>query len=167
MTWLMVLIGPVGSGKTRFAMEIRDRVPCVVISNDDVRRELFSQPKYTPIEVEIVHMLAMNRIRQVLLSGQHVVYDGTNLTRSKRRELRAVIGNLAQMMSVVVCAPETVIRVRLQARDEDRPRRDGKRWWDVYQELQSQMETPEEPYLIIDSSQLSSSGVDLLATLLK
>jgi predicted kinase len=47
MNWLVVLIGSVGSGKTSLAMEIKQRIPCVVVANDHVRQELFPQPDYS------------------------------------------------------------------------------------------------------------------------
>src|SRR5215203_3198281 len=101
MTWLIVLVGLVGSGKTRFASELRQRLPCVIVSNDRVRQELFPRPRYDPTEVKTVHDIAMNRIRQLLTAGQHVVYDGTNLTRSGRHELRMRVGDLAHVLPIV------------------------------------------------------------------
>jgi hypothetical protein len=46
------------------------------------------------------------------------------------------------------------------------PRKDGKDWWNVYCELRAQMEPPEEPHLLVDSSQPFGAVIDLLEVLL-
>lgn len=166
---LIILVGPVGTGKTTLAEKIGAEFQIVIVANDDIRQELFPKPSYSAAENEEVRGNALRRIQEGLGASQLVVYDGTNLSRDWRRRLDAAAAEIADTLYVVVYAPEDILKARLEERDRTRPHpiRASERttWWDVYLELCRTMEPLEQPHIVVDSLR-PSAFLNLLARMM-
>lgn len=128
---MIILWGLPGSGKSTLANMIHESARSirawnnlkdsrdVWISSDNTRKELFSEPKYTPGESERVHNVMLERARESLVGGVNVIVDATLL----RREHRQKFANLARELDVeplevfVTMKDEEVLLKRLTDRE--------------------------------------------------
>lgn len=113
---LVVLIGPVGSGKSTFVA--RHFLPTEVVSSDRCRALVSDDEDNqaaTPDAFEVLHILVDKRLAR----GRLTVVDATNVTRSARRPLlRLAEARHVQPVAVVLDLPERVCVERLDARPE-------------------------------------------------
>jgi predicted kinase len=164
---VVVLVGPTAAGKSVLAGMLREQFPLVVVSNDELRATFFPRPTYQPEESAKVYLIATERIQAAVLDGNNVVYDGTNGSQIWRNKLEKMIETVADLVYVVLSAPEEVFKARLQRREarttEFPPQ--GRPWWDVYVELCKRMEPLNHPHLIADSTAPFDELVKLLGRL--
>src|SRR5712692_4727925 len=102
---LVVLVGPVASGKTTLAWAIGARLPALIVANDEIRGSLFAPPRFTPDEHAAVYAEAVHRITEGLRTGGHVVFDGTNLVGTWRDRLHDAASDVADILYVVLYTP--------------------------------------------------------------
>ena len=80
-----MMIGPTGSGKSTYVAKYYD--PAIVISSDDLRRQLcgdFRSQERNNDAFSALHSIVKARIA----AGLHTVVDTTNLKKGHRQELR-------------------------------------------------------------------------------
>jgi predicted kinase len=82
---LYVLIGLPKSGKSVWANEAHDRLRATICSSDDVRRSLGIDRWDLKKEPEVRKILRI-MVKALLLRGQDVIVDSTNLTVFARRQ---------------------------------------------------------------------------------
>lgn len=158
MRRLIVLTGAVGVGKTTLARELARRTPFVVVSNDQIRRELVAAPTFSAAELRLVHDEAQRRVGAALAEGADVVHDGTNLTEAHRRAIAGAAADPAGVMTVVVQASSDVVACRLLERDRVARRADGRSWLDVHRELAAAQTTPAERHIVVDCSEAPATA---------
>jgi uncharacterized protein len=126
----MVLVGGgPGSGKTTLARELGPRIGAVVMSTDDVRRELaqsgqlagesgvYGAGRYDPRSVSSVYDAVLMRAAAVLADGQSVVLDGTWRDPRHRQCARDVAEQNSCSLVELACTvdiDEAVERIRLR-----------------------------------------------------
>lgn len=97
-----MLVGVAGAGKSTVANELMvGRDDIVYISSDIIREEMLgdinNQEKNSDVFVEMA-----KRTKESLLSGKHVIYDATNISRKKRQGLLRQIPNKLDVEKVVI-----------------------------------------------------------------
>ena len=117
--YLIILSGLPGTGKSYFAKQISDLVPCAVVSSDRVRKALFVRPKYTREEHDRVFSVCHEIIKRLLTQSYKVVFDATNLNERFRKPLYDIANQVQCPFTVVsVSAHLDIVTERLRLRME-------------------------------------------------
>ena len=123
-----MLYGFPGAGKTAFARQLSEDLGIVHIQEDKVRHELFG-PRADSVSPAVVRRIMNYMIRQLLMAGVSVAYDG-DVYKAKERQLVRELALGVRATPILVWLqvdPETSF-VRTQKRDrrtiEDRYARD-------------------------------------------
>lgn len=126
---LVLVGGGPGSGKTTLSRELASRIGAVVVSSDDVRRDLvesdvlkgepgiFGSGRYDSQSVGYVYDEMLRRARTILGGGQSVVLDGTWRAAGGRRAAKDLAEELhcSLVQLVCVCDEEQALeRIRLR-----------------------------------------------------
>jgi predicted kinase len=86
MSKLIVMVGLPGSGKSTLANELKAEHDAVILSSDDLRKEMFSDVNHQEDNSKVFDELH-RRTKQCLENGQNVIYDATNINRKRRIHL--------------------------------------------------------------------------------
>ena len=98
---LVVLAGPPAYGKSQLASKLAHKCGHIIVSSDEVRKELYGDAPYQDDPYKVFH-LAHELIDYRLRSGFDVVFDATSCREQYRR---SVLNNLFYPESVFkVCA---------------------------------------------------------------
>jgi predicted kinase len=152
---LFVISGLPGTGKSFLARKVAERLPCVIVESDFVRKTLVvGKPTYSGAESAFVHRVAHAVIERLLLAGCRVIYDATNLIQRHREKVFYLADkSRASIVAIHVIAPESVIRERLTRRFESRDPHDiSDANWDVYQKLMPELEPMRHQHVVVDTS---------------
>jgi predicted kinase len=86
MSKLIVLVGLPASGKSTLAEEISLKETAVIMSSDELRKEIFNDVNHQADNNDLFKELNL-RINNLLSQGKNVIYDATNLNRKRRMHL--------------------------------------------------------------------------------
>ena len=165
---LVALSGLPGTGKSHFAAKLAEKLPCVVLESDRIRKLLVNRPQYTGPEHGRVFAVCHLLIEESLSRGRTVLFDATNLTESSRRPLRRISSRLSvPLIWVRLTAPLDVVEGRLGLRDAGEPGGSSDAGWDVYSRMALGEQPIKEPHFTVDSSGNIASVVDEVACLAK
>ncbi len=151
---LVVISGLPGTGKSHLARRLTERLPCVVVQSDFVRKILVGTPTYSREESVFIHQVSHLVMERLLVTGCRVIADATNLAECHREKLYHVADRAnAKLVIVRTTAPEPVIRERLNRRAAERDPHDfsDAGWW-VYELLRPEVEPVRMPHLVVDTT---------------
>jgi len=150
---LVLVCGLPGTGKSTVAERIAKRLPARLLRTDVVRKELFPEPTYAAEESAAVYDELLDRAREAIDAGDHVVLDAT-FRRRHLRERAAEVAADAEIefrLARVTCE-ESVVRERIhtrQAEEDDESDAD----FAIYTKLKDEFEPIErEDHVVIDNS---------------
>jgi hypothetical protein len=151
---LIVAVGLPGSGKSTFARQLAPQIGAAVLESDALRRLLFGQPTYSPIESQRLFEAIRASARELLEHGRNVIIDATNVKESDRRPFYELARETAARLLVLrFTAPQSVTKRRLTRRrrglDQDDTSSAGMA---VYQMLAEREEPLTIDHLHIDTS---------------
>ena len=86
MSKLIMMIGLPASGKSTYARELCIKENAILISSDDMRQELYGDIDNQDDKSNLFQEIH-RRIKNNLKQGNNVVYDATNISWKKRRQL--------------------------------------------------------------------------------
>ncbi len=150
---LVVISGLPGTGKSFLAQKITERLPCVIVESDMIRKALFAEPTYSGPESVWVHRVAHWIIARLLATGHRVIYDATNLVEWQRQKVYQIAEqNGAKLVIVQTVAPEEIVRERLDRRRQfPHPGDLSEASWDVYERLKRRTDPIRRPHLVVDT----------------
>jgi predicted kinase len=151
---LLLAVGLPGSGKSTFARRLAPQIGAAVLESDALRRLLFGQPTYSPIESQRLFEAIRASARELLEHGRNVFIDATNVKESDRQPFYALARETgARLLVLHFTTPKTIIEQRLTRRrhglDQDDSSSAGMA---VYQMLAERQEPLTIDHLRIDTS---------------
>lgn len=162
MAKVYLLIGKIASGKTHFALQLKQQQPLMLLSCDDLLLTLFDQclgDKHQETEQRACRFLFEQAV-QLAGMGVDSALDFGFWTAASRREARQFFASHGVQTIWVYCNPPEPIRLqRLQQRNQERAtkaRQSGRREYIIedstLKRLDSRFEppTPEEYDLLIE-----------------
>jgi hypothetical protein len=151
---LILTIGLPGSGKSTFCRRLAGEIDAVVLESDALRRLLFGEPAYTPLESRNLFAALHAAAHELLEQSRSVIIDATNVRESDRRPAYAIAAETgARLLVLSFTAPEAVIEQRLARRSLDAdPADTSTADLRVYRLLQAREEPPRTVNLNIDTS---------------
>jgi predicted kinase len=118
-------VGLPGSGKSTWAKEQQKDNPNIVIcSSDDIREELFGDAnKFNdPKHNEIVFNIMKKRTKKALIEGHDVIYDATNISSKRRRQLLSELTHInCKKVCFIIATPINKCRENNENRDRKVP----------------------------------------------
>ncbi len=84
MNKLIMLVGLPASGKSSFAKVLSKKENAIILSSDELRKELYGDINDKEHNVEIFEELH-KRLKKNLLEGKNVIYDATNINSRRRK----------------------------------------------------------------------------------
>ena len=130
-------------------------MPFVIVESDFVRRVLTQgKPTYAADESAYIHLIARTVIGRLLIEGNRVIHDATNLAEWHREQMYRLARRAHSRLLVVrTIAPEAVVRERLAKRHRERDPLDlSDADWSVYELLKTELESVRRPHLVVDTS---------------
>ncbi|RQG95139.1 AAA family ATPase [Natrarchaeobius chitinivorans] len=146
---LTVYCGLPGVGKSAASAYTAANTSAERYRSDEIRKELFPDPRYTTEETLATYEELLERARTDLETGSSVVLDATFRTRGLRDradELAREAG--AHSLFVQVSCEETVVKQRLAAREGDVSDADV----EVYEHVRDSFESLERDHVVVDNS---------------
>ncbi|GIU84860.1 MAG: hypothetical protein KatS3mg008_1635 [Acidimicrobiales bacterium] len=117
----MVLVGGLpGSGKSTLARALADQTGWVLLSSDEVRREVAPpdpEARYAPDGVAAVYKTLLERAREATATGESVILDASWTSEEFRRQARSVAEGTRTALYEVICeAPLELMKKRVERR---------------------------------------------------
>jgi len=81
-----MICGIPASGKSTVAQEIASTENAVVLSSDEIRRELYKRKMYNRNQNEETFKLLRSRLTETFSSGKNIVIDAINRRKSERKQ---------------------------------------------------------------------------------
>ncbi|GAC1321880.1 MAG: hypothetical protein NVSMB2_18970 [Chloroflexota bacterium] len=151
---VVMLVGPPGSGKTRFGRRLASALGAQVVETDRVRKQLFAEPRYTSGEHAAVYGWCHALIRSAVIVGKPIIFDATNLEERQRRKVYDIADAAgARLLILWIASPASTIQERLLRRHAAREEFDlSDADWSVYLELRRRAEPIRRPHTVINTS---------------
>jgi len=150
---LVMVSGLPGSGKSRFADALMERIPATMLLTSDVLRKiLFSIPDYSQEESTRLFLAIHQLVEYLLKKGVTVILDAISLTERNRKPLYDIAEKInAKLIIVWVTVPPAVIRQHMKVRftgtnsssDAD---------WEVCEKLKPSVEKINRKHFVVDTS---------------
>lgn len=117
MSKFYMMIGLPGSGKSYEAKKIAEREDAVIVSSDEIRKEIYGDAACQE-NADKVFQIAHQRIKDALTSGQSVILDATNISYKRRMALLSEIKKYAsEKIAVFMATPFELCVARQSLRE--------------------------------------------------
>lgn len=150
-TYLLLIAGLPGSGKSTVARIFAEQYGGVHISSDSTRKAMNLRGHFDPDDKKKVYLAMLDKARTALLAGQNAIVDSTFIYADVRNAFESVARACGvPFFWVEMRADENSIRERLKT-----PRTDSEADFSVYLALRAQSEPLRAPHLELWSDKLS------------
>ena len=130
MNKLYMMIGLPASGKSTIAKDIAKSEGAIIVSSDEIRKELFGDINDQSNNVKVFEEV-INRAKFYLANKYNVIIDATNINYKKRRHLLNSIDNLhgKDRIAILVATPYEECLERNKLRERKVPEKVIKRMY--------------------------------------
>jgi predicted kinase len=149
-----MLVGLPGTGKSRLARHLAAELSAQLVETDRIRKQLFTEPRYTGGEHAAVYGWCYTLIHSALRTGHDVVFDATNLEERRRRRAYDIVADSGAGLEIIwTTCPARVVQERLLRRrerldDDDASDAD----WSVYLEMQHRADPIRRTHTLINTA---------------
>ncbi|MDD5095398.1 MAG: ATP-binding protein [Dehalococcoidia bacterium] len=152
--FLIIMSGLPGTGKSYLSRKLAERLPCVILTSDVLRKVLFPEPSFDASENQRLFSALPVLIEDFLSRNIPVLMDATNLVENHREQLYHVADKLRLKLVIVqVEAPPDVVQERLKARTENPDPHDfSTAGLGVHQKMKTSKENIRRNHLVVDTS---------------
>ena len=168
-SFLILLAGLPGTGKTHFARELANRVPLLILESDRLRKVLAPQPVYTAGESARLFSACHLLIEEYLAQGRRVLFDATNLTEKFRQPIYKITRRAScPLVLMRFTAPREVVRRRLGERVAGmHPEDYSDAGWQIYCRMAPHEEDVQRQHFNVDTSQDTATALEEVVRLLR
>ncbi len=147
---LYVVCGLPGTGKTTVAGELASLTGGIVLRTDEIRKQITSDPKYTPEEKGRVYDAMLRTAGSMLRAGAVVILDATFHLRKEREAAKEVAEKAGKRLALieVKCSEEKVME-HLGKRHGDASDAD----FSVYLKIRREWEPVDGEHSVIDTGE--------------
>ena len=108
------MCGLPGVGKSTLASKLAPLVNAVVLSTDQIRKELFPKPTYAPKEKGVVYDVMILLARYLYEAGVNCILDATFTNERSRTKVKNELRLSNSCMRIIECiCPEEIVLKRL------------------------------------------------------
>jgi predicted kinase len=152
--FLVIMSGLPGTGKSYLSRKLAERLPCVVLTSDALRKILFPTPAYDARENQRLFAAIPVLIEDFLGRNIPILMDATNLVEHHREQLYRIADKLRLKLIIVqVEAPPDVVQERLKARLENADQQDfSEADLGVYQKMKTSKQKIYRNHFVVDTS---------------
>mgnify|MGYP001056320911 CR=1 FL=1 len=148
-SYIVIVMGLPGSGKTFFARQLSAQLSAIHLSSDQIRQEMGLLDKYTLKAKLVVYRELLSQATYWIQHQRPVVLDAT----FHREMFRELVEQLAHnqnraLFFLKIVANESTIKERVE-----KQRSDSQADYTVYQQLKKEMEPMKHSYLELESSE--------------
>jgi predicted kinase len=165
---LIVVSGLPGTGKSYFSKRLAERVLCLVLESDALRKTLFSPPSYSPRESAKLFRIIHQLLRELLEKRISVILDATNLSEKFREQLYTIADQLnIRLLLVRVEAPPEVVYRRLKSRannSANNSENNSDADWAVYRRMRPSVDKIQRNHYVVDTSRDINPVLDKIVT---
>ena len=167
-SFLILLAGLPGTGKTHFARELADRMPLLILESDRLRKALAPRPSYTPGESARLFGACHLLIEEYLAQGHRVLFDATNLTEKFRRPIYQIARRAScPLVLIRFTAPREVVHRRLAERVAGmHPEDYSDAGWQIYSRMAPHEEAVQRQHFNVDTSQETGTVLEEVVRLM-
>lgn len=156
---LVLITGLPGTGKSTVADHLAKRINAKVLRTDEIRKHLFTTPKYTNEEKEIVYNALFLTAENLLKAKQNVVVDGTFYKKALRQKVHKVAASAKSSFVIVECtAPDEAIARRMVRRLKRGGLSDAD--YEVYKKIKKQYEPIESEHIVLNTDRPLKETLD-------
>ena len=138
-----------GVGKSTLAKNLAPMINSTILSSDKIRKELFSNPTYSPFERKLVYDVMIILAKYLNQAGCNCILDATFNREDSRLEIREKLQLDGREFQIIEClCPEEVVISRLKSRKDDF----SDATIEVYQKMKKIYEPVKVDHITIDTA---------------
>ena len=158
---LVIICGLPGVGKTTFAKKLAPLINAVVLSTDQIRKELIEFPTYEKDERKLIYDVMILLAKYLHNSGINCILDATFNKEYSRMEVKSKLKIQDCNFFVIEClCPENVVIPRLTNRRDDF----SDAGIEIYQKMKKIYEPVKIKHITIDTSSDSESNAKFVSS---
>jgi predicted kinase len=155
-----MICGLPGVGKMTTARLLARHINGVVISSDEIRKNLFRAPTYRIHEKYFVYKTMFVVARYLYNANVNCILDATFSKERTRRQVRNTLGPALKEFHIIECiCPEDIVMTRLKTRKHDFSDAD----YSVYKMMKRIYEPVKQEHTKLDTQSLSEKEIRRLA----
>lgn len=146
---IILVFGLPGSGKSYFASRLAKSIKAQYANSDKIRKELFTDRKYTIDEKAKVYNVMIERMRMAIRQNETIVLDATFFKKDIRKNFWKISqASEVKMICIEIQAEQAVIEERLKKK-----RQYSEADFDVYLQVEKAFEPMDSEHLVLQSTQ--------------
>ncbi len=167
-TTLHLLMGLPGAGKSTFARTLHRLTGAEILSSDEARLKLFTQPTFSQDEHDKLYEILDHNLKHLLEKGYSAIYDA-NLNRRCHREEKYSLASEFDTKVVLwwLQVPSDLARSRRVNEQNHDLLPAGETPEKMFDRIAQILEAPkdDEPYIVVDGTRISEDYVKELLEL--